>query len=76
MTSSRRLRTPKLLGLSLLAAVTLSAAPLAVAGGPPLCSGRPATIVGTAAGDHLAGTIRADVIWGGAGNDRIAGRSG
>jgi len=69
--SSRRLRTRKLLGLSLLAAVTLSAAPLAVAGGPPLCSGRPATIVGTAAGDHLAGTIRADVIWGGAGNDRI-----
>lgn len=71
MTSFRRGRAPRLLGLPLLAALTLGTAPLAGAGGPPLCSGRPATIVGTAAGDHLQGTIRADVIWGGRGADEI-----
>lgn len=71
MTSSGRRRAPRLLGLPLLAAIGLAAAPLAVAGGPPRCSGRPATILGTASADHLQGTIHDDVIWGGAGDDRI-----
>jgi peptidoglycan/xylan/chitin deacetylase (PgdA/CDA1 family) len=57
--------------MPLLAVLGLAAAPLAAAGGPPLCSGHPATIVGTASADHLQGTIHDDVIWGGSGDDRI-----
>lgn len=40
------------------------------------CSGRKATIVGTARADVLKGTPRADVIVGLGGNDRISGRGG
>jgi hypothetical protein len=42
----------------------------------PLCLGRPATRVGTTAGQTINGTSGADVIVGLAGNDRIDGRGG
>lgn len=76
MTSSGLRRPPRLLGLLLLAAITLAVAPLALAGEPPLCAGQSATIWGTASQDHLQGTVHDDVIWGGAGDDHIEAGSG
>ncbi len=76
MSPSRGRRHGRCLALYLVTATTLAAAPLAAAGGPPLCSGHPATIVGTAGDDLLQGTIHDDVIWGGDGNDRIAAGPG
>jgi Ca2+-binding RTX toxin-like protein len=43
---------------------------------PPLCDGKPATIVGTAGDDVLKGTDGDDVIVGGGGDDLIKGRGG
>jgi Ca2+-binding RTX toxin-like protein len=43
---------------------------------PPLCAGKPATIVGTAGKDILRGTPRPDVIAGLGGNDRITAVNG
>ena len=61
------------------AAAGLTAAILVVPTGttagapPPLCAGRPATIVGTSGNDRLEGTAGDDVIAGLGGNDRLAG---
>lgn len=45
-------------------------------GNVPFCRGIPATIVGTANGETLVGTMGADVIWAGAGNDDVSGLGG
>ena len=64
------------------AAAGLTAAILVVPTGttagapPPLCNGRPATIVGTPGNDRLEGTAGDDVIAGLGGNDRLAGLDG
>ena len=42
----------------------------------PTCLGKRATIVGTARGDDISGTRRADVIVTGAGSDTVLGRGG
>jgi len=52
------------------------AAPEGGAASPPLCRGRPATIVGTPGDDHLVGTAGADVIAGLGGDDTIDGGNG
>ena len=43
---------------------------------PPMCGGRPATILGTAGADTMRGTLGRDVILGLAGNDMIRGLAG
>ena len=43
---------------------------------PPLCDGKPATIVGTSGDDVLNGTESDDVIVGRGGNDRLVGGEG
>jgi len=64
------------------AAAGLAAAILVVPTGrtvgapPPLCNGRPATIVGTPGNDRLEGTAGDDVIAGLGGNDRLTGLDG
>jgi uncharacterized repeat protein (TIGR01451 family) len=47
-----------------------------VAAQPPMCAGRPATMVGTAGDDVLTGTAGQDVIVAGRGNDTISGLGG
>lgn len=65
-------RTLILLGVTSLAALALPAT--AAQAAPPLCWGKPATIVGTPGPDHLVGQSGvADVIWGGGGDDVITG---
>ena len=60
-----------LLGVTSLAVLGLPATAQAA---PPLCWGKPATIVGGAGPDHLVGQSGvADVIWGGGGDDIIVG---
>ncbi len=59
--------------------VVATVAPVGVmssASARPTCSGRAATIVGTARGDTIVGTKHADVIVGLAGDDLIRGRGG
>jgi hypothetical protein len=70
---------PRLLPLSLLAALTLAAAAPAAAGvgaTTPLCFGVPATRVGSAKADVINGTWGPDVIVGLGGNDTIDGKGG
>ncbi len=43
---------------------------------PPLCQGRPATIVGTPKGDRIKGTSGDDVIWAGPGDDVVHALAG
>jgi Ca2+-binding RTX toxin-like protein len=43
---------------------------------PPMCLGQPATIAGSVEADELHGTDGPDVMWGGAGRDRIYGYAG
>jgi peptidoglycan/xylan/chitin deacetylase (PgdA/CDA1 family) len=54
------------------------AAALAVAAeaSPPLCAGRPATILGTAGDDFIEGTPEDDVIVAGEGNDIVVAKEG
>src|SRR5688500_16896819 len=47
-----------------------------IAQAAPTCLGKRATIVGTAGGDELRGTLRADVIFAGGGSDTVFGRGG
>jgi hypothetical protein len=48
----------------------------AVDAAPPMCDGKPATIVGTTGDDVLRGTDGDDVIVGRGGSDRLVGRGG
>ena len=48
----------------------------AVDAAPPMCDGKPATIVGTMGDDVLRGTNGDDVIIGLGGDDRLVGRGG
>jgi parallel beta-helix repeat protein len=43
---------------------------------PPLCGGKPATVVGTAKGEQLIGTPGPDVVVAGRGSDVVDGRGG
>jgi Ca2+-binding RTX toxin-like protein len=72
--------TPLRLAPALLLTAAALALPASVASAagqaPPLCQGRPATIVGTPGDDVLRGTPRADVIVARAGDDIVKGLGG
>lgn len=67
------LSTLALVALALVAAIAGATAPV---GPAATCSGKPATIVGTAGPDVLSGTADRDVIAGQGGDDRIDGGGG
>lgn len=60
---------------AVLVATSVAASP-SQAVGSPMCHGRTATIVGTAAGNEIDGTSGRDVIVGRGGNDDIEGHGG
>ena len=60
----------------LLAAGLTAALPEASTAAPPMCGGRPATIVGTPGADSLVGTSGRDVIVARGGDDILRGRGG
>lgn len=75
MATSRKSPTHLLIPiLAALVAIGVSAA--APAEGRPTCLGKPVTIMGTSASEHINGTGAADVIYAGHGNDVVQGKQG